>query len=134
MKNFIKSKKLLVSILLFLGVGGLVGGLSFITITDGSGLGMTKAYLKHAPVDNYFWPGIFLLTFMCIWPLLNLYGALKHKAWANRSIFLLGLVTMAWIVYETIVIRTFSPLQPTIFIIGLLLALNAKFNSVESVS
>lgn len=125
MRDLLSSKKLLVPILLFLGIGGFVGGISFITKPDGSGLGMTTDFLARSPVDNYFWPGIFLLVFMGGWPFINIYGLLTRQRWYKASLLLLGIVSMTWIVYETIVIRTFSPLQPTVFIIGLLLALSA---------
>ena len=89
--------------------------------TNGSLLGLSTTLLNHAPVHTYFWPGIYLLIFMFIWPLINVYGIYMKQRWASLSTTLLGFICVVWIIYETITIRTFSPLQPAIFVIGILL-------------
>lgn len=119
--GFTSNSKTLIIALIVLCLGGLSGAIPFIIQPDGSLLGMSTSLLKRSPVDNYFWPGIFLLLVMVIWPLINIYGIITKKSWVDAATVSLGTVTMVWIVYETIMIRAFSPLQPFVFIIGLIM-------------
>ena len=121
-----KTTYALLGVLAFLSLGGLWGGLAMLIKPDGSMLQTSLSLLEHAPVKDFFWPGVFLLVFMSFWPALNIYGLLTGKQWARSSITLLGFVTMAWIVYESFIIRTFSPLQPIIFTVGLVLIILSK--------
>jgi hypothetical protein len=47
-------------LLLLLVVGAMQGGLAMVT-NPIDPLGMSPDFLQHAPVDDYFWPGMFLL-------------------------------------------------------------------------
>jgi hypothetical protein len=47
-------------LLLLLVVGAMQGGLAMVT-NPIDPLGMSPNFLEHAPVDDYFWPGMFLL-------------------------------------------------------------------------
>lgn len=125
--------KVLILLLIVLCLGGLSGGIPFILKPDGSALGMTTDLLVHSPVSNYFWPGIFLLLSMSLWPIINIWGVACGKSWASTSIRLLGIMTMGWIIYETATIRTFSLLQPTIFILGLVILIGGvRRNSIDA--
>lgn len=123
--------KLMSGILLFLALGGLLGGIAFITKPDGDILNTPLQLLEHSPVNNYFWPGVFLLLFMGLWPVVNIYGLLAGRHWTKISNFLLGLTTVIWITYEAITIRTFSPLQPIILSVGILLMMLAGKSTIN---
>ncbi len=106
----------------FIALGGIFGGIAMIAKPDGSILHTSLVLLKHAPVKTYTWPGVFLLVFMGLWPAINIYGVLKQREWALKSSMIFGLFTVLWIVYETITIHTFSPLQPLIALLGAVVA------------
>lgn len=110
-----------IGILTFLAMGGAVGGVQMIKYPDGSGLRMSTDLLRRSPVDNYLLPGVFLLIVMTAWPIVNIFGLVVGATWAPISMIILGVVCLLWIAYQYYVIRTFSPFQPTIFVIGLAL-------------
>jgi hypothetical protein len=116
---YASSNKALITLLFVLSIGGLSGALPFILQPDGSLLGMSTSSLSRSPVDDYFWPGIFLLVVMVMWPLVNLYGITANKSWASMAIVALGIVTISWIIYQAYIISAFSPFQPFVLIIGL---------------
>lgn len=103
---------------MFLALGGLVGGFQLIKKPDGSGLGMTNTLLKRSPVNNFFWPGIFLIIVMCLWPAVNIIGIASNQSWVSYSIFTLGIICIGWIFYQCWIIRTFSWFQPLVSLIG----------------
>lgn len=111
-------KYVLLGCLSFLALGGLYGGIAMIMRPDGSLLQMPLSLLVHSPVTTYTWPGVFLIVCMGLWPAANIYGVLRRTRWARKSNILLGIVTIIWIIYETITIQTYSPLQPIIACIG----------------
>ncbi|HEX6220648.1 MAG TPA: hypothetical protein VF115_06110 [Acidimicrobiia bacterium] len=51
----------LAALLILLVIGALQGGLAMVT-NPIDPLGMSPAFLERAPVDDYFWPGMFLLA------------------------------------------------------------------------
>lgn len=114
---------ILTGILLLLAIGGLPGAIPLLIKPDGSLLHTSTDLLKHSPVSNYFWPGVFLLVVMSIWPIINIYGLLNNKPWARSSIISLGLVVIFWIVYEFLTIKTFSIMQPLVAVIGISLVI-----------
>jgi hypothetical protein len=65
-------------------VGALQGGIAMI-VDPLEPLGMPVSYLEGAPIDTYFWPGLFLLGIAAA-SLITIPGLLFHWrwAWANR--------------------------------------------------
>lgn len=114
---------ILIAILLFLALGGLVGGIAMISKPDGSLLKLPTDLLKNSPVDTYLLPGIFLLVVMAVWPLVNIVAIVWTLEWGKASVITLGFVAMGWIIYQIVTIKTFWFLQPAIFIVGALLAI-----------
>jgi hypothetical protein len=117
---------------IFLGINGLVGGLLLAVKPDGSLLGMQTGWLDNSPFKSYLIPGILLLTFLGILPLLTLSGLIIKKNWAWAEIFNIyknknwawsfslytGIVAIFWITVQLLMTQYFW-IQPVIIFLGL---------------
>ncbi len=139
------ARGLLVACLLLLALGALPAGWGLMMQPDGSSLGMSVNLLAGSVFNDFTVPGLVLFAFFGVGSLFALGGllfwssgapspsqpALRLKEnWPAALAALLGLGQMIWIVVQIIVIRTFSILQPTLFIVGaaiLFLALRVAF-------
>jgi hypothetical protein len=115
---------LLVVSLLFLALGGLVGGIGMLIDPSGRSLGMDDI-LPLLPVPDYTLPGLFLLLVMGLMPLLLSYGLLARPDWAwaralsRRSghhwawigTLALGLLLAVWLVVQGLLIGFRWPIQ-----------------------
>lgn len=124
---------LLCVILLFLSLGALYGGGSLILYPDGSRLGM-QPWLHKIPFPDFLIPGIILLLFNGLLPMLAVIGLLtkprwewmntiniyadKHWSW-TLSLYC-GIICICWIVVQQLVTEFFV-LQPIICLTGLLI-------------
>lgn len=123
---------LLLVLLLFLGMGGLVGGGMLILQPDGSLLGMSLSWLAGSPFSTYLIPGFLLLFFNGLLPLFTVAGLLakpdwtwantlnlyanRHWAWAY-SLYS-GIIVIAWIAVQQMLTQYFW-LQPVMILTGL---------------
>lgn len=71
---------MLAGALIFLGLGGLYGGIAMLSDTSGGALGMDEV-LPLLPVRDYLLPGLFLLVGMGLVPLVLTWGLLTRAAW-----------------------------------------------------
>ncbi len=115
---------LLIIALLFLGVGGLYGGIAMLMDPTGSSLQMTTL-LPLLPVHDFVLPGLFLLIVMGWAPILLAYALLAlpewrwaaalsrwsghHWAWTGTAA--LGVVLAVWLVVEGLLIGFRWPIQ-----------------------
>ena len=80
------ARPLLVTILTalqaILGVGGIFGGIGFLSDPSGALLGLTSATLQGLPIHDYVVPGLILLLVFGVAPLLVAYGLWKRPAWS----------------------------------------------------
>lgn len=103
----------LLFLLLFLGLGGLYGGIAMLVDPSG-GLLQLNEMLPLLPVSNYILPGLFLLFVMGLTPLALIYSLLvcpnwkwavllsawsKHH-WSWTGTVMLGLVLAAWLTIQ----------------------------------
>jgi len=125
---------LLCFLILVLAFNAFYGGGTMILSTNGSMLGMDKAWLEGTPFDSYLIPGIILLFFMGIIPLMTLFGLIgkwgmrfldrlniypgKHWSW-TLSLYT-GLITIIWIIVQQLLTEYFI-LQPLISATGVLI-------------
>lgn len=72
---------LLLILLLFLGMGGFVGGGMLLIQPNGSLLGMSAEWLAHSPFRTYRIPGIILFLFNGLFPLFTVVGLLLNPEW-----------------------------------------------------
>jgi hypothetical protein len=122
--------------LLVLLASGLPAGISFMTDPSGAGLGAKVSWLERTPVSDFFWPGLFLSLVYGIGSLLLIVGLIwrpspgpldqldrwlgHHWAWAGT--IAMGIVLVAWVVYELLVLPETMGLQFVMIGLGLLLA------------
>lgn len=117
---------ILLLLLLALGAGGIYGG--FLLTDDPSGqlLQMPIAALEHTPFRNFLIPGIILLFFNGVLPLLIAYGLIVQPTWkwpewfniySNRhwawtfSLYA-GIILAIWINVQLLILGPpYSPLQ-----------------------
>jgi len=110
--------------LLFLGFGGLYGGISMLLDPSGALLAM-EAVLPQLGVPNYILPGLFLVSVMGIWPLFLVYSLFTKPAWSflagvskwNRihwawtATMLTTLVLFIWLFIQGMLIGFIWPIQ-----------------------
>jgi hypothetical protein len=144
---------LLVFSLLFLALGGLVGGIGMLADASGRSLGMDEA-LPLLPVPDYTLPGLFLLLVMGLMPLLLSYGLLARPGWgrapprwsghhwawiactarATASVtgtLALGLLLAVWLVVQGLLIGFRWPIQYVTAVNGILIIVLALLPEVR---
>ena len=97
-------------LLMFLSIGAFYGGLLFIGDPSGESLGMNTSYLDNSPFNNFLLPGIILLFFNGIFPLIILSGFFfkkmewagflniyKDQHWPWTYSLYLGIILILWI-------------------------------------
>lgn len=122
----------LVALLVFLGIGGTVGGAMLTLAPDGSLLGMAPDWLEGSPFSNYVIPGLILFTFNGVLPLLAAYGLVRtpnwrwpdalniyhNRHWCWTYTLYSGIVVITWITIQLVLTRYFW-LQPVMIFTGL---------------
>ena len=132
MKRPFESYMLMV-LLMVLSVNAIYGGGAMILAPDGSMLGMDPEWLTGSPFGNYLLPGILLILFLGVFPLVTLAGLVRkgpgrffrpvnlypgmHWGW-TFSIYT-GIVTLTWIIIQQL-LTSYHVLQPVIAAAGLL--------------
>lgn len=104
---------------LFIGVGGVAGGLILSLFPDGSGMGMTTAALVNTPFANFLIPGLVLLAVNGLGNLIGGAATLRRYRYAGEMALALGLFLMLWIIIQVGMIGLNHWLQPLYFILGL---------------
>ncbi len=136
---------LLLFCLLFIGVGGLHGGIAFILEPGGSLLGMTTAFLGNFPIQNYFLPGLFLLTVMGIVPLLLVvllwqkrswgwgqrFQSRTHEHWTWNAVALFGYLLLGWLLFQAVIIGFGAPIQWIVALVALAIVGLCHYPSVR---
>lgn len=104
---------------LFIGLGGVAGGLILSLFPDGSGMGMTTAALANTPFPNFLIPGLVLLTTNGLGNLLGGVATLRRYRYAGEMALALGLFLTLWIIIQVGMIGLNHWLQPLYFVVGL---------------
>jgi hypothetical protein len=126
---------LLITLLLFIGIGAVVSGAMLIAAPDGRLMQWNTEQLSGTPFSNYLMPGIILFLLLGIFPLFVGYGLIrrpvwrwpdvinptKKQHWAWTASWAAGVIMLIWIAVETALLGFISFLQPTIAIYGLVI-------------
>jgi len=104
----------------FIGVGGVVGGYSFITDPSGAGLGMTTESLAASPFSDYLIPGIVLLIVNGLGQLVG--GLFTLMRWRRAGVVAMGLggLLVLWVLAQVLWLGLSSGLQTSFLALGLL--------------
>jgi hypothetical protein len=72
---------ILIWLLFLLSLGAIFGGGAFLLAPDGHLIQMPISHLKNSPFTDFLIPGMFLFTFLGIYPLAVAYGLWKLPGW-----------------------------------------------------
>ncbi len=114
-----------IAFLVLLGLGALAGGIALVIRPDGQVIQMDRSILSGSPFPDFLVPGLILGGLFGLGSLLAAAGGLRHEPWAPFLAFAIGCGQMIWIVVELAIIRELSFLHPTMFAIGLVIAVAA---------
>jgi hypothetical protein len=123
----------LMAALLVQGLSGLVGGIGLVTDPTGSSLDLPLRLLEESPFDDYFVPGLFLLTVLGVLPLVALYGLWERRRWSWPLVLMVGPALLVWIAVQIAWIgyQPRPPLQLVYGALGLVLSVSALLPSVR---
>lgn len=107
----------LVILQLFVGIGGIFGGVEMIR-DPLNPLGMTTELIAGSPFDTYTWPGILLLALVGVTPCVLAVGLMTRRRGTLEFSVLFGVGLMAWIGVQWALLSDRLWLQPVIFGIG----------------
>ena len=135
MKHAKLSKAVLISLLGFLSIGALYGGIVFILKPDGSVYGMPTDILQGSPFKDFLIPGIILLVTFGLIPVYTIYALIRkpenrylqklnllydhHFAWTFTIYIGLGLII--WINIQTLIINAVDLLHTIYSSLGILI-------------
>jgi hypothetical protein len=135
MKQINSYTSILIIMLGFLAVGGLFGGLAFVIRPDGSLYQMPVELLANSPFKNFMLPGIILLVFFGIFPMLVIYGLIKkpeskflnklnlisdyHFSW-TFAVYT-GIALIIWINIQTLILNSVNILHTLYSTLGILI-------------
>ena len=131
--------------LLYIGGGGLYGGISFIIDPSGKSIGMAPQLIKSILVPDYFIPGVILIIIFGIIPVVTTTGLIfKHSIpfikskeskpkhnWVWHSAYLLSMALVFWIMMQLILIGYGHPLQVMLLGVGVIMFLILRNSQVK---
>ena len=103
----------------FVAIGALPVGWSFIKDPSGGGMGMSVDLLARSPLSDFLIPGLFLLLIHGTGNIIAALLSLAGKPVAGKAGMILGLILCLWIVIQVWWIGYSSFLQPMLFLTGL---------------
>lgn len=113
--------------LVLLGIGALAGGIALVVKPDGSVMHMPLSYLDGSMFVDYFVPGLILGGLFGVGSLIvAAMGLLRLRA-APFMAFVIGCGQMIWIAVQLTIIDELSFLHPTMFGVGLVIAVASVF-------
>ena len=114
--------KTAIALLIFLGVGALAGGVALVVQPDGSVMQFDVEILGGSPFTDFLVPGLVLGGLFGVGSLVVAAMGLRRSRLAPFLAFAIGCAQMIWIVIELAIIQELSFLHPTMFAVGLAIA------------
>ncbi len=111
--------------LVLLGIGALSGGATLVVKPDGSIMGFDTDILAGSPFTDFLVPGLILGGLFGIGSLVVAVLGARRLAAAPFLAFAIGFGQMLWIIVQLAIIKELSFLHPTMFGIGLVIAVSA---------
>lgn len=116
-----KVHRLLFAIHLFVGIGGVSGGLAAIT-NPKEPLGITVDALKNSPFSNFLIPGIILFSIIGVGNIFSALTSLLKSKYQGYISSVFGWALVIWIVVQCIMLESIIFLHVLFFIIGVVVA------------
>jgi hypothetical protein len=111
-----------IAFLVLVGLGALAGGIALVSRPDGSVMQFDVALLAGSPFADFLVPGLVLGGLFGIGSLVVAALGARHSRPAPFLAFGIGCAQMIWIVVELGIIKELSFLHPTMFTVGLVIA------------
>ena len=121
-------------LLFFTGITASISGFMLIYDSSGRPLRMNAAILSGSPFDSFFLPGIILFLFLGISSILIAFFVINDHTYSTKMILYQGIVVIAWIVVQVIMINQFYYLQLIYVLIGLALSFIGYYGIVNKSS
>jgi len=113
-----KSTILLGLLQLFIGIGGIAGGIGLVLEPSGADMGMNTEVLTRSPFQDYLVPGLTLLFIVGVGNLIGSAASfLRYRYSGELTVFLGGFLVL-WIILQVIWLGLVSWLQPIYFLLG----------------
>jgi hypothetical protein len=108
--------------LVALGTGALAGGAALVAAPNGSVMGFDTSILAGSPFPDFLVPGLVLGGLFGVGSLAVAVAGLRRARLAPFLAFGIGCGQMIWILVQVSIIREVSFLHPTMFALGLVIA------------
>jgi hypothetical protein len=114
---------ILLILLIFQGISGFVGGIGLVMDPTGESLQIPLSWIENSPFEDYFIPGLILLTVLGLFPLVVLYALWRQLMWTWAGGLFVSIALIVWIGVEILIIgyQPQPPLQLIYGSVGLLL-------------
>ena len=140
-----KTRNLLIFLLLFLSVGALFGGGAFLIFPEGWIEMTPELMLQHSPFKNFLIPGLILFTVLGLMPIFVVWGLIKRKKckiaqlvniypdmhWSWSWAVYTGFALIIWIYMQVYFLQGFHWLHFFYFFYGILLLVVAFLRPVR---
>jgi hypothetical protein len=135
LKNRTIESYLLVILMAFVATGALIGGFNLIADPSGEKISLPAGLLKNTIFPDYLIPGIFLFTFLGIFPLILSYALLFKPRWrfpdhlniypdyhwAWTYTLYTAIILIIWINMQMILLNIGSTIQGAFGLLGILI-------------
>ena len=111
----------LLVIVVLTGLSAIPAGIALLTDPTGASLGMSADMLHRGPFDDFAIPGLFLLVVLGAGAAIPARGLGVRKPWGATAALVYGILLLAWITIQAVIIGIISPLQPVYGTIGLVI-------------
>jgi hypothetical protein len=101
----------------FVGLGGIAGGFGAMAEPSGP-MGMPLSVLRYSPFDSFFVPGLLLFSLVGVMNLISGILVLTNFRWRGYLPGFMGIVLMAWIVIQCVLLLGIHFLHVLYFVIG----------------
>lgn len=108
------------TLLVFIGVGGVVCGLMLMLKPNGEYLQLSENLINHSPFETYFIPGLALFSVNGVLSLVGALLSFKNHRFSGLMTMGLGVAMIIWILAEVYWVNEYSFLQPTMFGVGVI--------------
>ena len=106
----------------FVALSAFAAGAMFVVEPTGRLMGMTEATLARSPFRSYLVPGIVLFTVVGGTQALAAWSELRRWLRAGWLSVVAGVGLAAWIAVQVAMIGIGHPMQPSLFVVGVVIA------------
>lgn len=102
----------------FIGLGALGGGFMLVRDPSGSALELPMSLLEGSPFPDFLIPGMFLLVVNGVGNMIGAGLSFTRRRNSQEIAIVLGVILVAWIVIQIVIISSFHWLHVLYFILG----------------